>query len=93
VKETVKRTIVTGLLHGVSNPGERGRRWGGGRRSGGEIDRKGKTEILRKTEGEEANRGGEFLRAQGPREGGRGQGGVGAGVGSGCEVCCGPRGF
>lgn len=43
---------------------------GGGRSSGGETDRKGKTEILRKPEGEETNRGGEFLRALGPREGG-----------------------
>ena len=50
---------------------------GGGRRSGEETDRKGKTEILRKTEGEETNRGGEFLRAHGPREAGVGLGGWG----------------
>lgn len=55
---------------------------GGGRRSGGETDRKGKTEILRKTEGEETNRRGEFLRAHGPREGGGWVRGEGAGVGA-----------
>lgn len=42
---------------------------GGGRRSGGETNRKGKTEILRKTMGEETNRRGEFLRAHRPRDG------------------------
>lgn len=34
---------------------------GGGKSSEGETDRKGKTEILRKTEGDETNRGKEFL--------------------------------
>lgn len=53
---------------------------GGGSRSGGETDRKGKTEILRKTEGEETNRGGEFLRARVRREGSGWVWGEGAGV-------------
>lgn len=53
---------------------------GGGSRSGGETDRKGKTEILRKTEGEETNRGGEFLRARVRREGSGWVRGEGAGV-------------
>lgn len=34
---------------------------GGGKRGGEETGRKGKTEILRKTEGAETNPGGEFL--------------------------------
>lgn len=66
---------------------------GGGRRSGEETDRKAKAEILRKTEGEETNRGGEFLRAHGPREAGVGVGGGGAGAESGCGGCCGLRGL
>lgn len=54
---------------------------GGGGRSGGETDRKGKTEILRKTEGERGDkRRGEFLRAHGPSEGGAWVQGEGDGV-------------
>lgn len=45
-------------------------------------DREDKTEILRKTEREEVNHGGEFLRVHGPRDGG----GALRGEGEGGEV-------
>lgn len=52
-----------------------------------ETDRMGKTEILRKTEGEETNRG---EKSCGRKVPGKGVGGCGGG-GSGCGGCCGLR--
>lgn len=70
VEETVKHTIVTRLLRGVSNPGRGGGGWAG---AGGVeerlTERERQREILRKTEGEEQTAGENFCERTVPGEG------------------------